>query len=331
MARLRITGSVTYSDGSPASGARVVIRDLDGLGGADDDTILRVTADARGRFTGLSAEWDDREGSVLGIDLPDLLRLEYTVTVEGRRHTGMFIRYDGSRSAPIVVPEEPVRVAERELVQVIHLAEDAAVDVRPLYQFIEESTQTLTTTLLANSYARVTFLKGSRASLAGFVHALKLSTDRPGIEAVDVLFTTHGHTNQVVFEDGRYSEGVVLDALIQGLPPEGRAKLRVLFSTACFGASHRDMWRDAGFTEVAGAVGIYADAAVSYPAFLTAWAAGLTFAQAVDLANAADIGDLADEAARVYFRVRDKADLAAEVNSTRRRSGPGTTRVRSKP
>jgi hypothetical protein len=331
MARLRITGSVTYSDGSPASGARVVIRDLDGLGGADDDTILRVTADARGRFTGLSAEWDDREGSVLGVDLPDLLRLEYTVTVEGRRHTGSFIRHDGTRSAPIVVPQLPVTVAERELVQIIHLAQDAAVDVRPLYQFIEASAETLTTPLLTTSYARITFLKDARASLAGFVHALKLSTDRPGVEAVDVLFTTHGHTDRLVFEDGGYREGEVLDALVQGIPADGRAKLRILFSTACFGASHRDMWRDAGFTEVAGSVGIYADAAVSYPAFLTTWALGQTFAQAVDAANAADVGDLADEAARAYYRARGKPDYATEVNCTRRRSGPGTTRVHTKP
>ena len=62
------------------------------------------------------------------------------------------------------------------------------------------------------------------------------------------------------------------DRIRAGLTLADRAKLRMVFSTACFGASHRMAWREAGFKTVSGSREIYADSASSYLPFLSSWA-----------------------------------------------------------
>ena len=61
----------------------------------------------------------------------------------------------------------------------------------------------------------------------------------------------------------------------------------MVFSTACFGESHRTAWREAGFKTVSGSKKIYADSAASYVPFLSAWAVGGTFGASVLAANVA--------------------------------------------
>lgn len=68
MSRLSISGTVLYSDATPAPGADVTITEVDGLPAGVNDKILTRQTDPEGRFSGLSAEWNDREGRVLGLD-----------------------------------------------------------------------------------------------------------------------------------------------------------------------------------------------------------------------------------------------------------------------
>lgn len=330
MSRLNIGGQVLYNDFTPAGGARVTILDLDSPG--EDDRIFDDTADVDGRFSGRSKEWKDREGSVFGVDIPDILRLEFVAKVNGTTHQGPFLR-SGGTSAPIVLPgppPKPVAKAERELVQVILLSDAYHGAERALYEFIEDSSETLTRNILGPVYRRMTFLKGSAATLQGLVDALGAAAGRPGIEAVDLLFTTHGSGNEVVFADGRLDDTAVRDA-VRTLPAEKLAKLRVVFSTACFGATHLDSWIGAGFTEASGAEGIYADSAVSYAPFLVAWAAERTFAEAVAASNAADVLNAADNVAKAFYLAQNKPANAAAVDSDRVRAGTGASRIYSTP
>ena len=332
MSRLTISGVVLYSDLTPAGGAAVRIIERDSAPGGKDDRILTETTDPDGRFEGLSTDWQDREGVVFGIDIPDVFRLDFVVTVDGHTHTGPFL-LAGGRSAPIILPfgpPKPVAKNERDLVQVILLADDLVGAERTLYEFIETSAQTLTNTILGGSYRKITFLKGADATLAGMVSALDQAAARSTVEAVDLIFTTHGNTDAVVFADGRYPVSKVKAALL-ALPAERRGKFRVVFSTACFGVTHLNGWIGGGFNEASGSVGIYADSAVSYAPFLAAWAAEKTFAESVAAANAADIGNVADNAARAFYLARSRPVQAAQVDSDRKRAGGGRTRLYTTP
>lgn len=86
-----------------------------------------------------------------------------------------------------------------------------------------------------------------------------------------------------------------------------------------------------GFTEASGSEGTYADSAVSYAPFLTAWAGEKTFAQAVDAANAADVLDAQDNIARAYYLATGRPRNAAAVDSDRVRAGAGQSRIYSTP
>lgn len=331
MARLTIGGQVLYNNSTPAAGANVTIRDLDSPG--EDDLIFEDTTGADGRFSGRSREWQDREGRFLGVDVPDILRLEFTAREGSRTHRGPFLRLGGD-SAPIVLPwgpPRPVTKADRELVQIILVSDGYTGAERAMYEFIEVASEGLTTTILGPHYRRVTFVKGLDATLEKVVSALKAAAGRSGVEAVDLLFTTHGTGNKLELADGGVDDTVLGAAITGRLSPAERAKLRIVFSTACFGETHLDMWSDVGFTEASGAEGIYADSAVSYAPFLTAWAAERTFAQAVAAANAADVGDAADKAARAFYQARNMAVEAARVDSDRVRFGAGSTRIYSTP
>ena len=330
MSRLNIIGEVYYLDGTPAAGASVSIVEIDALHGGRNDKILNTTTDVDGRFLGRSTEWKDREGVVLGIDVPDVLQLTFTVKVDGRTHTGPFIHF-GRESAPIILPippPKPVSKGDRELVQIILVSQGTVGAERTLYEFIETVAETLTTTVLGPSYDKVTFLKGLDATLTNFVDSLRLAAGR--VKAVDVIFTTHGDTDLMVFADEDQPEAKVLAALT-ALPDETRAKFRAIFSTACFGRTHLDTWIGAGFKQASGSEGIYADSAVSYAPFLAAWAAEKTFAEAVALANAADVNNVADNLARAFYISENRRADAAQVNSDRKVAGNGRGRIYSKP
>src|SRR5687768_7981254 len=182
MARLTIGGQVLYANATPAAGARVTIDDLDSPG--EHDRILDAVADADGRFSGRSLEWKDREGRVLGIDIPDILRLEFTARADGRTHRGPFLR-NGSSSAPIILPfgpPRPVTKAERELVQIILVSDGYTGAERAMYEFIEVATEGLTTAILGPHYQRMTFVKGAAATLDGVTSALNAAAGRSGVE-----------------------------------------------------------------------------------------------------------------------------------------------------
>ena len=126
MAKLQISGQVLHNDLSPAANATVEIWELDlGPGGSNDKILSRKT-DAQGRFSGLSSDWADREGTAWGVPVPDILNLEFRVKLEdGRTHKGPFITTHGT-SVPIVFPyppPKPVQKPNRDLVQVIYLSD----------------------------------------------------------------------------------------------------------------------------------------------------------------------------------------------------------------
>ena len=330
MSRLQISGTVRYSDLTPVQGAAVEIWELDNLPGGNHDKILTRTSDADGSFSGLSSEWNDAEGKTWGVPLPDVLNLEFRVAVDGRAHKGPFILING-QGAPIVLPfgpQKPIAKAARELVQIIYLSSGYTGAKRALYDFVENSSQGLATTLLGPVYNRIRVLRGNDATLAKFKDELAAAASGVGIGAVDVLLNTHGDNQEIPFFDGTYSVAAVETSLLS-IPSTARAKFRAVFSTACFGETHLNMWRKVGFDEASGAKGIYADSASSFAPMLGKWATEGSFGEAIQLANT--VGPPSDVAARAYYNVNGPQAFAAQVNSRRVIIGPGTTRIYSRP
>ena len=188
------------------------------------------------------------------------------------------------------------------------------------YQAVEKAAYLGAVTILSPVYAHVFQVEGSEATLVALRNALNAATTGSTAQAVDLIFVTHGLNNNVVFA-GNHSVPIttVRDDLTSHLSIAQRQKLRIVFSTACFGSSQRTGWIQSGFKTADGSLGVYADSASSYVPFLTAWALGQSFGSAVTIANLADPFHFWDGIANATFLAN--TPFAGQANSTRVISG----------
>ena len=215
----------------------------------------------------------------------------------------------------------PVSKAQREVVIFSPgLAQGTPLE-RAFYDFVEFNAIALATATLGTRYNTVHIVRGAAATRAGLANTLNTIASRTAIRAVDLVFVTHGVTNEVVLADDRWTIQEVRDRIRAGLTLADRAKLRMVFSTACFGASHRAAWREAGFKTVSGSREIYADSAASYLPFLSAWAIGGTFAASVTAANIAGAPSGWDQAASAWYLSQGRPVEAGQIDSFRLTSG----------
>ena len=116
------------------------------------------------------------------------------------------------------------------------------------------------------------------------------------------------------FKDGDKRVNRIADDLSQlGL----KKKLRVLYSTACYGKTHNDSFLRGGFRVASGAVGVNANAAVEYPLFIANWLADKRFKSAIQ-ATLPALTALQDRIARIKF---------PETNSVKAIDGRPYTRI----
>ena len=223
-----------------------------------------------------------------------------------------------------------VAKSQREaLVFIANLSQGSAAQ-QAFYDFVEFSAKFLAVTTLGPQYSKITVVEGSAAKRAALSDKLDSITNKSTVKAVDLIFVTHGLTGSVKFTDTTVSMTTVKNDIIAKLTTAQRAKLRMVFSTACFGESHRARWIEAGFKTASGSKKIYADSAVSYLPFLVSWASGGTFANAVDAANAADVGNAVDLAASAVLFAAGSSSFD-QVDSHRLRSGSTSLRISTMP
>lgn len=225
----------------------------------------------------------------------------------------------------------PVTKAQRQAVVFVTDLSQGSPAAQAFYDLVEFGAAGLTVPTLGPRYANVTIVQGAAATRTRLRTTLKAAASASGVKAVDLVFVTHGLSGNVVFSGS--SIPVAMTAVrddIQGALTAGeRAKLRMVFSTACFGASHNARWLEAGFKVASGGKRIYADSATSYPAFLGTWALGATFGVAVAAANASDPLRLQDNAAEVLLR--NEGFPNPDVDSTRVVSGASSLTIATMP
>ena len=196
------------------------------------------------------------------------------------------------------------------------------------YEFVTFAAESLGRSFLVPNYRMVHVVKGKDATLAALTAKLNAAASSQAVKAVDLIFVTHGLNEQVEFADVTRSIDDVKQAIVAALSASDRAKLRVVFSTACFGATHRDGWIASGFRVASGSKGVYADSGTSFPAFLTAWSTGQSFSAAVKAANDSDQLRLQDkEAVSVMKSFGTPDKFLNDVDSVRVVKGNGELTV----
>lgn len=226
---------------------------------------------------------------------------------------------------------QPLSADQRTLVQVVTLVADAPAYERALYRSIEWGAERTARRHLRGTYRSHQLLRGSEASLDNLVDALGAAASAPGVRAVDLLVNPHGTSRRLWFADGPADAPVVAALIRDRLDPAARRRLRVVFSTACFGMSHADAWLRSGFSVAVGARGIYADGLTSLPVLLRAWASGHTVEEAVAASNDTPRRGRQDALAARYYRTLGRTKDADAVDSERLVDGARTMDVTSDP
>ena len=236
-----------------------------------------------------------------------------------------------------------VSKSERDLILVAHLdmSDDTESEFwNKVYTFIESQGIRTAKKHLDAQYRKVHVIqtktkdKNTKATRDDVIKLLSKVTGRKGTKAVDVIWMTHGHPKGKISlqkpsggGNTKFSVGEQLAPKIKSaIGKTGQQKLRVLYSTACFGASAIEGWRSVGFKVVSGGRKVYTDSASSQPKFLKAWKKGKSFKNAVANANRAQKVDFWDKLLALSKRYK-KDDL----DSYRELKGKGCIAIDSNP
>ena len=213
--------------------------------------------------------------------------------------------------------------SERALVLISSLTPAGKAKLKALYRGLGTVSVELADLMLRPQYGRMRVLTDRAATRPAFVRAITQVAAQPQIDAVDVIVVLHGSPGRLIFDNGSgKGDSVDVRDLIPDLAP-ARAKLRILYSTACYGLSHAQPFVDAGFDAACGAIGSCANGPVEYPQVLSMWSHGHTFKDAVNK------GD--DPSTRKIFDAAAWLSGFHDANSDKEIKGDLTTTIDSVP
>ncbi len=170
----------------------------------------------------------------------------------------------------------------RALLVISNLTARGAENFSSLYEYLDAESVRLANSYLRNSYDKRWVLAGDRATFAEFTRQIEAILKRDDIESLDVMVHLHGFVNGLAFVDGSKSAGTIEAAFTQ-MRTRGAdtKKLRILYSTACWGRTLLDNWKRIGFQQFNGANKVNAGSAQEYEPFLKHWRDGDGFEYAV--------------------------------------------------
>jgi hypothetical protein len=210
--------------------------------------------------------------------------------------------------------------ANRVLIVVNHLASG---ETDYLYRFIESSGRASVETILGDDYAQLIKLYGGNATRSRFVTAIRREGAKAAVKRIDVVLMLHGSPGKVYFRDG----GVKTKDLAVELAALGLGgKLRLMYSTCCYGDSHSADWRNAGFNTAIGSKKVNANAAVELAPLLSLWQ--FNFKVSECLAPTIAPTGANDAVARAYGQL-NHLSWVNEVDSTKIIQGDANLRISS--
>ncbi|MDQ1424177.1 MAG: hypothetical protein QOD72_1675 [Acidimicrobiaceae bacterium] len=186
-------------------------------------------------------------------------------------------------TGPNPPPDSPPAVLNRlandrrSLVIVSATSLTGRADLARLYRLLDAAGPTIAELELSKQYGIVRSVVGHDATRGAVVEALKTAAIGDCV-AVDLILMVHGEPDTLVLaaHDGPGIDEVPAVDLASDVidVPELTGKLRLCYSTACFGQSHAPAFLAAGFTAVIGAKAINANSATELPLLLRRWSAG---------------------------------------------------------
>lgn len=235
--------------------------------------------------------------------------------------------------------ERIVRRGERTLVIFSEFNEytESAEGLKKLYRFLEGSGISVAASLLAASYDRILPCTGVGATPSALTDTLREALADRDVDELDLLW--HGHGN--LANDGAYfsmapgsddpSKDMYhvdeISAAIEDVDAEDR--LRMFYTTACFGSKLAEEMVESGFNCGAGALGVNTNAAIEYPLFLKYWASLMPFGVAVSLAFNKSGWRATDAAVRAFDQHSKNPGRFEDVNSFKETFGDRSTNIRS--
>jgi hypothetical protein len=135
---------------------------------------------------------------------------------------------------------------------------------------------------LAQHYREIGTLSGDDVTSSNFVDRVVSLARLSDMRAVDVFLVVHGLPGQLLFDDGLFTSAEIGSRLRAAQLPD---RLRLLYSTACYGATHAKDFVAAGFRTASGALGVNANGPYDYPAQLHHWGLGDTYRAVVKAGN----------------------------------------------
>ncbi len=160
-----------------------------------------------------------------------------------------------------------------------------------LYSSIEGAGRALVQTILGNDYAKIVKLYDANATLAKLIAALKFEGARTSIKRIDLIVMLHGRPGRLIFHEGSKNSSAVKNQ-IKALNIQ--SKLRLVYSTACFGDSHSADFIAAGFDAAIGSKKVNANAGMEFGLLLGGWKFNFTLsdclAPTIPLTPAVDTG-----------------------------------------
>ena len=208
---------------------------------------------------------------------------------------------------------------QRALIVVSQLTQGIPENQQWLYRFIEAAGRSVTEITLKDDYAPSHYraLLDDIATTDNLTNTLAEVGAQDEILAIDLFILLHGSPDRLEFHNGSwYTPSMATTLAGLGLA----SKLRLVYSTACYGATHNDNFLQAGFKAAIGARGVNTNSAFELPMLLNLWALGKSVKDALRLGDKPATRRLADEAAKTYGRLGD-LPWVKEVNSQKLLSG----------
>ena len=171
---------------------------------------------------------------------------------------------------------------ERALLVVANLSDAGDARFQWLYRWLDANAVNVAELLMGAHYGRTETLTGANVTSSSFVQRITFLANEPGVKVVDVFLNLHGSPGRLYFDDGPLSSSS-LSSEIKAANLKHR--LRLLYSTSCYGATHCSDFVKAGFRIAGGALGVNANGTYDYPTQLYHWADDETYKAVVKAGN----------------------------------------------
>lgn len=201
-----------------------------------------------------------------------------------------------------------------------------------LYDFLDAQGISQAMDKLSPVYGTIAALRDSAASKRNILNTLRKFATDTSIREIDLILHCHGLKNGTIRigqDDGSGFEDVSGKDLRDDLKALGIAdRLRMVYSTACYGAMIAQDFVDGGFTCACGAKAVNANSGTEYPDFLNRWKRGEGYRWSVDQAFNPVMTGVAETVARNVMGFNDvdskkviKGNSTININSEQETRG----------